>query len=343
MNINNTPDLTEQGITDDEAEVEDEQLNDTDHMSSASLQVIEGGQNERPEGQPSKPVFIGPYNRNLLERQLKAVGAEFRYNIRTRCREMRQLNKDTNEWTEWATATLSMEDRIFQDIADETLYKKNKDTDKFSRPDWKGASRHGIREQVMRALLEEKMVDSWQEHLEGLPEWNGVPLLDDCIRLSGLQVADDTPDSYLRYASKITFLAAVARAYDPGVKYDNIVILTGKTRAGKSTFWAHSIPEKLRSECFGDSLNLHGDEQKMLEACLGKVLIECSELKVAINKLETVKAFASRQDDNAIRLPYQERTEPRPRRFVIVGTSNEMESLPDDKTGLRRFWPVKIT
>ena len=57
-------------------------------------------------------------------------------------------------------------------------------------------------------------------------------------------------------------------------------------------------------------------------------------------EVEKVKAFASRQEDNA-RPAYARRVSVRPRTCVFVGTTNDDEYL-QDQTGNRRFWPIRI-
>ena len=48
--------------------------------------------------------------------------------------------------------------------------------------------------------------------------------------------ADDTP--YVRAATRKTLTAGVARIYEPGVKFDSILVLNGPQGIGKSTFFA---------------------------------------------------------------------------------------------------------
>lgn len=55
--------------------------------------------------------------------------------------------------------------------------------------------------------------------------------------------------------------------------------------------------------------------------------------------LEAVKAFITRQADE-YRMPYARHVESRPRRFVMVGTTNVREFL-SDLTENRRFLPVR--
>ena len=59
--------------------------------------------------------------------------------------------------------------------------------------------------------------------------------------------------------------------------------------------------------------------------------------------LESLKAFVSRQDDGGIRLAYRRNPESSPRRVCIIGTTNRLDSLPNDPSGNRRFIPINLS
>lgn len=82
--------------------------------------------------------------------------------------------------------------------------------------------------------------------------------------------------------------------------------------------------------------------QAMLDDELGEAICfdELAELAAMRGAaLEAVKAFITRQADE-YRMPYARHVESRPRRFVMVGTTNVREFL-SDLTGNRRFLPVR--
>lgn len=56
--------------------------------------------------------------------------------------------------------------------------------------------------------------------------------------------------------------------------------------------------------------------------------------------IEGTKSFIARQKD-VYRILYEKRAENRERQCVFCGTSNDMTFLPYDRTGNRRFAPVK--
>ena len=216
-----------------------------------------------------------------------------------------------------------------------------------TRRDWKDADDAGLRyymEKVYGITGKERITDGFmlycelhrvnlvKKYLDALPEWDGTKRLD-TLFIDYLGAAD-TP--YVRAVARKSLCAAVARALQPGVKYDTMPILVGAQGIGKSTFL-----RLLGGEWFNDSLNSFEGK----EACLmiqGSWLIELQELN-GMNKAEenAVKQFLSKTDD-IYREPYGRRTGRYPRRCVFFGTTNDDEFLRD-KTGSRRFLPIDCT
>jgi len=72
-----------------------------------------------------------------------------------------------------------------------------------------------------------------RDYLDALPKWDKVPRLDELF-IKHLQ-ADDT--KYVRAVTRKTLVAAVARIYHPGTKFDTVPVLDGAQGIGKSTMW----------------------------------------------------------------------------------------------------------
>lgn len=172
-------------------------------------------------------------------------------------------------------------------------------------------------------------------YLDSLPEWDGVKRLETLfIDYLG---AKDTP--YVRAATRKPFVAAVARIYNPGIKFDNITVLVGPQGCGKSTIIA-----RMGKDYYSDSLTLFDMKDKSgAEKLQGYWILEIGEL-AGMKKadLELVKAFASRTDDK-FRHAYGRTVEKHPRTCVIFGTTNAESGFLRDVTGNRRFWPVNVT
>lgn len=162
--------------------------------------------------------------------------------------------------------------------------------------------------------------------------WDGVP------RLERLLVdylgAEDTP--YTRAVTRKCLTAAVARIYQPGCKFDYMLVLVGKQGVGKSYLVA-----RLSRGWYTDSLTcVQGKEA--YEGIQGFWLVEMGELS-ALKKaeIEATKNFISKQVDT-YRAAYGRRTVDHPRQCVFIGTTNSTNFLRDD-TGNRRYWPVRLT
>ena len=169
-----------------------------------------------------------------------------------------------------------------------------------------------------------------EDYLLGL-EWDEVKRLD--TLLIDYLGAKDT--NYVRAVIRKSLVAAVARAMTPGIKFDNMIILSGAQGLGKSTFL-----RLLGKSWFSDSLQTF-EGKEASEMIQGIWINEIGELN-GLNRSETnaVKQFLSRTED-IYREPFGRRTGCYPRRCVFFGTTNDSEFLKDN-TGNRRFWPVDV-
>lgn len=160
-------------------------------------------------------------------------------------------------------------------------------------------------------------------------EWDGIHRVD--TLLSDYLGAED--NEYTRAVIRKALCAAAARAIIGGVKFDYMLIISGRQGLGKSTFLG-----TLGKEWFSDSLTTFSGKEAA-EMLRGTWINEIGELS-ALSKQETadVKQFLSKQVD-IYRAAYGRRTEKHPRRCVFFGTTNDTEFLRDS-TGNRRFWPV---
>lgn len=169
-----------------------------------------------------------------------------------------------------------------------------------------------------------------RDYLDSL-EWDGVARLD-TLFIDYLGAEDS---AYVRAVSRKMFTAAVARIYQPGCKFDNILVLVGKQGVGKSY-----IIKKLGQGWHSDSLSTVTGKEAY-EQLQGAWLIEMAELSATRKaEAEAVKHFISKQEDS-YRVAYGRQTSVFPRQCVFFGTTNDSTFLKD-KTGNRRFWPVVV-
>lgn len=184
-----------------------------------------------------------------------------------------------------------------------------------------------------------------REHLDSL-KWDGVPRLNGWLieylgagAFSGQKdsadkrAADARTNKCIMMGGTMWMIAAVARVFRPGCKFDNVLILEGQQGLGKSS--ALGI---IGGEWFMDTPVPLGDKEG-LEMIQGVWLVEMAELD-SFNKAEstTAKSFFSRSTDR-FRLPYGHRTVKFLRSCIFAGTTNQSEYF-SDKTGNRRYWPV---
>lgn len=169
-----------------------------------------------------------------------------------------------------------------------------------------------------------------RDYLGGLT-WDGMPRLD--LLLVDFLGAED--NAYTRAVTRKALVAAVARVYEPGIKFDHMLTLHGPQGVGKSM-----ILRKLAGAWFSDSLTtVEGKEA--YEMLQGYWILELSELSATRKAdIEAIKLFLSKQVDS-FRVPYGKRTADFPRQCVFVGTTNDTDFLKD-RTGNRRYWPVKV-
>ena len=184
-------------------------------------------------------------------------------------------------------------------------------------------------------VVEDRHFHPLREKLDALPEWDGIPRLE-TLYIDYLGAKDS---KYIRAATRKPFVAAVARIYTPGIKFDSIAVLVGPQGCGKSTIIA-----RMGKEYYSDSLNLLDMKDKAgAEKLQGYWILELGEL-AGMKKadIELVKAFASRTDD-IYRPSYGRTVESHPRQCVILGTTNSESGFLRDITGNRRFWPINVT
>lgn len=212
---------------------------------------------------------------------------------------------------------------------------------------WRDADNAGLRwymetawhlvgkEKIQDALdivREHHSFDPVRDYLTGL-EWDGVERLDTMlVRWMG---AED--NKYVRAVTRKWMCAAVARAMNPGCKFDNMLVLVGPQGIGKS-----NLAFALSRGWFTDSLGRMDSSKDSYERLAGVWIAEVAELAAAKKaEVEDIKNFISKREDT-FRRAYARENGVFKRRCVFYGTTNDVEFLRD-RTGARRFWPVEVT
>ena len=191
------------------------------------------------------------------------------------------------------------------------------------------------RADVINATVYHRSVDPFADYLAALPEWDGDGRLEYVL---GQLFGADFDSPLTKWAGRAPYVGAVVRARQPGALLREIPVLHGPQNIGKSAYLRSMFPPAWQSDWFSDDCDFHAGPKEQVEATLGRVLIELSELAgIHSRDIERVKAFISRVNDGSIRLAYAHNAEARPRRFVLAGTTNSDESLPNDSGGNSRF------
>ncbi len=160
-------------------------------------------------------------------------------------------------------------------------------------------------------------------------QWDGIPRLDSLF-IDYLGAVDNC---YIRTVTRKAFTAGVARAMEPGCKYDTMTILTGPQGIGKST-----LLDKMSLGWFNDSIRTF-EGKEASELLQGVWLVEISELDAfRQTDVSRIKQFLSLRTDR-FRAAYGRHVKDIPRCCIFFGTTNTAEFLRD-RTGNRRFWPI---
>jgi predicted P-loop ATPase len=161
--------------------------------------------------------------------------------------------------------------------------------------------------------------------------WDGTKRLDTLF----IDYLGANDSAYTRTVTRKSIVAAVARAMEPGVKYDTMPVLTGAQGLGKTT-----LIQKLGKSWFTNSVESF-EGKDAAELLQGVWVVEIGEMSAyKKSDLDTIKGFLSRTEDQ-YRAAYARKTEKHPRRCVFFGTSNRSDYLRDP-TGGRRFLPLDV-
>ena len=143
---------------------------------------------------------------------------------------------------------------------------------------------------------------------------------------------------YTTQAMKLTMIGAIERVHNPSVKFETMLCLVEDEQGGGKSTIARLLACK--DEWFTDDIkNL--DDENVYRKLQGHWIIEFSEMLATANTktVEAIKAFLSRQKDT-YKVPYDKYPHDFPRQCIFIGTTNNLDFLPNDKTGNRRFIPV---
>lgn len=178
--------------------------------------------------------------------------------------------------------------------------------------------------------FEKKSFHPIKDYLNGV-KWDGVQRLD-FLLMDYFGVADNI---YHREAIRKSLVAAVARIFKAGCKFDLVLTLIGPQGTKKSSF-----VNKLGKSWYSDTFTtVHGKEA--FEQLQGAWIMEIAEMAgFRKSDAESIKHYISKQEDS-FRPAYGRSSETFPRQNIFIATSNKRE-LFTDASGNRRFAPIDL-
>lgn len=184
-------------------------------------------------------------------------------------------------------------------------------------------------DEAIQVTADQHTVHVVREYLDSL-HWDGKPRCK-MWPLTYLGAAD-TPVH--RFVGQAWLCGAVMRIFEPGSKFDNVLVLEGNQGSRKSTALA-----TLGGPWHCESITDVGSKDSLTNL-RGIWIVEFAELD-AIGRVESsrIKQHISAQND-VYRPPYGRRSITVPRQNVFAATCNPEKYLKDE-TGARRFWPVR--
>ncbi len=187
-------------------------------------------------------------------------------------------------------------------------------------------------EQAMVVVARRHVFHPVRDYLTSLT-WDGTPRLDRML-VEYFQAKDT---EYTRGVGARWMISAVARVFEPGCQADCTIVLESRQHGtGKSTGL-----KALAGDAWYSSTGLTIGDKDSYQNLRRKWIYELGELAGLKGRdLERKKNFLSGQTDN-YRASYGRRNKDVPRQVIFAGTTNEDDYL-DDRTGNRRFWPVKV-
>jgi hypothetical protein len=187
-------------------------------------------------------------------------------------------------------------------------------------------------EHAVSSAAETNVVHPVRDYLRGV-YWDGTERIDRVL----IDYFGAEDNYYVRAIGKRWMISAVARVFSPGCQVDCTLILEGPQGAGKTSGLRALVP---KPEWYADTGINIGDKDSY-QNLRGVWIYGLDELdSLRRSDVTRVKTFLSQTSDR-YRESYGRRARSFQRQNVFVGTTNESEYLID-RTGNRRFWPVKV-
>ena len=184
----------------------------------------------------------------------------------------------------------------------------------------------------VRLAARRKTMDRLTDRVTSLPAWDGKPRLTKWLHT--LAGAKDTKIHEL--FGRRWLISCIARALEPGCVADGAIVLEGTQGIGKN---------RLVTSIFGDapwvqSIGAYkvGHDIEADRIAGSAWVVHDDEMSVRRSEIDALKAWISRREDT-YRPPYGRNLVTRPRRAVLICSTNRKQYLEDERN--RRFWPSR--
>lgn len=238
----------------------------------------------------------------------------------------------------------------YDEFRDELMFHSDKD----ERKQWQTFRDHHynwVRIAMDRAGFERTTIDLVRSAVDDIAHknkfdtailWlkNEVPAWDGVKRVSKFhhRYLGCKDDPWAEAVSEYLWTAMVGRVMEPGCQADMMPVWISDEGKKKSTIIATMVP----SREFTTLMSFHEKEIDLSRKMRGRLLVELAELSgMAKKEVEGAKAWITKRFEDWTP-KFKEFNTQFPRRFVLIGTTNEDRFLISD-TGNRRFLPIKVS
>ena len=164
--------------------------------------------------------------------------------------------------------------------------------------------------------------------------WDGVHRVD--TLLIDFMGAEDS--QLVRAQTRKWLMGAVKRVFEPGCKFDYMLVLSGPQGIGKSTLFRLLADD---GRFFNENLTFDMDTKTQVETLNSGWIFEVAEMAgmKSVKEQEKVKSFLSEQGAH-VRKAYADETMYYPRHCALAATTNEHGFLSDLNS--RKFWVIDV-
>ncbi len=192
----------------------------------------------------------------------------------------------------------------------------------------------GMMRDALASVANRNSYDSAVVWLNGLV-WDGVPRIDTFVPVYCGAVDDD----YTRAVSRYIWTGMVCRVMEPGCQLDMVPAFQSKQGARKSSGLQSLAP---MPEFFTDGVSLAHDDPDFKRMIRGKIVVEIAELAgLSKTEVEFIKRMITRRVEEWVE-KWDKMTTRYLRRCMLFASTNNIQFLPQDETGQRRWLPVEI-